>query len=121
MKLRRAPNGQLLHHSRTGVTLKRQENPQVESTIAVLGLAGATNVPRSPLTTHALLLRNIGVALYGPAWRPEMARRRNVSSFVIRRWETGVQTIPERVWVELRDELRAHRLLLDDLLEQLPT
>jgi hypothetical protein len=50
-----------------------------------------------------------------------MARRRNVSSFVIRRWETGVQTIPERVWVELRDELRAHRLLLDELLEQLPT
>jgi hypothetical protein len=38
-----SPNGQLHRHSRTGVTLKRQENPQLESTIAVVGLVGATN------------------------------------------------------------------------------
>jgi hypothetical protein len=110
----------MANHSRTDVTLKRQVNPQLESTIAAVGLVGATNVPGSPLTTHALLLRSIGAALYGPTWQPEKARRRNVSSFVIRRWATGAEMIPERVWVELREELRVHWLLLEDLLEQLP-
>jgi hypothetical protein len=44
--------------------------------------------------TLALLLRDIGVALYGPTWRPEMARHRNVSNIVVKRWELGVQVIP---------------------------
>jgi hypothetical protein len=49
-----------------------------------------------------------------------MARRRSVSSFVVKRWETELQPVPERVWMELRDELRVHRLLVDELLERLP-
>jgi hypothetical protein len=84
------------------------------------GCPGAHNLTESLLNRHALLLRDIGVVLYGPAWRPEMARRRSVSSFVVKRWETELQPVPERVWMELRDELRVHRLLVDELLERLP-
>ena len=70
--------------------------------------------------TQLLLFRNIGVALYGPAWRPEMARRRNVSAFAVRRWERGMEAIPVRVWIELREELRVRKLVVDELLERLP-
>jgi hypothetical protein len=41
-------------------------------------------------------------------------------AFVVKRWETELQQIPERVWVELREELRARRLLLDELPRQVP-
>jgi hypothetical protein len=72
------------------------------------------------LTTPALLLGDVGVVLYGKTWRSEMARRRNVSSITVRQWERGSKVIPDRVWVELRDELRNTNLVIEELLERLP-
>ena len=42
-----------------------------------------------------------------------MARRRNVSAFAVRRWERGMEAIPVRVWIELREELRVRKLVVD--------
>jgi hypothetical protein len=68
----------------------------------------------------ALLLREVGVTLYGQNWRAEMARRRNVTPMIVRRWETASKPIPEQLWTELREELQRRKQLMDSLLERLP-
>jgi hypothetical protein len=71
-------------------------------------------------TQASLLLREAGIILYGEKWRPEMARRRNVSPMTVRRWATATGPIPGQVWVELRGELRSRKLLIESVLDRLP-
>ena len=71
-------------------------------------------------TQASLLLREAGIILYGENWRPEMARRRNISPMAVRRWANATGPIPDQVWVELRDELRSRKLVIEGLLERLP-
>jgi hypothetical protein len=67
-----------------------------------------------------VLLRDIGVALYGVAWEAEMARRRGVDPRTVRGWCTGMRAIPDHLWQQLRDEIQIRKLELDELLDQLP-
>jgi hypothetical protein len=67
-----------------------------------------------------VLLRDIGVALYGIGWEAEMARRRGVDVRIVRRWYAGTSPIPKNVWPQLRDEIKSRKLDLEELLDRLP-
>jgi hypothetical protein len=52
----------------------------------------------SNLNSDAILLRQIGEALYGQAWQAELSREIGVSDRSMRRWAAGTDEIPEGVW-----------------------
>lgn len=70
----------------------------------------------SPDTT---LLREVGEALDGPRWQSEMARKHGVAVRTVQRWVAG-QPIPDGLWPELREDIRARQRVLADLLKRLP-
>jgi hypothetical protein len=72
----------------------------------------------TPITK--LLLRNIGIALYGVDWEAQLAQRRGVDKRKVHRWHIGSSPIPESLWLQLRVEIRLRKLELEELLDQLP-
>lgn len=66
------------------------------------------------------LLREIGEAMDGDRWMTAMARRRQVNERTVRRWASGEFPIPAGLWAELRDDIRARRVDLGELLRKLP-
>jgi hypothetical protein len=59
--------------------------------------------PQNPsnLSLDAILLRQIGEALYGPGWQAELSRDISVSDRSMRRWAAGTDEIPEGVWRDI--------------------
>ena len=46
-------------------------------------------------------LRALGLAMFGPSWQPEMARRLGVSSRSLRRWAAGTIPVPPGIVAEI--------------------
>lgn len=61
----------------------------------------------SNLNPDAVLLRQIGEALYGQAWQAELSREINVSDRSMRRWAAGTDEVPEGVWRDIHDHAEA--------------
>ena len=52
-------------------------------------------------------LTTIGRALYGERWQSSLARVLGVSDRTVRRWVAGSSPVPDGVWGELRELMRA--------------
>jgi len=59
--------------------------------------------PQNPpnLSAGAILLRQIGEALYGPTWQADLSRAISVSDRSMRRWAAGTDEIPDGAWRDI--------------------
>jgi hypothetical protein len=55
----------------------------------------------SNLDPDAILLRQIGEAIYGPTWQTDLSHAIGVSDRSMRRWAAGTDEIPEGVWRDI--------------------
>jgi hypothetical protein len=55
------------------------------------------------------LLREAGLALYGPRWTTDLARDLDVNDRTVRRWSAGRSPIPEGLGDDLRELMKARR------------
>ena len=65
------------------------------------------------------LLRAAGVALYGPRWQSDLARDLGVAIRSVQRWDAGSHPIPDTIWPELRDLLKARAVEVIDIRRKL--
>lgn len=68
----------------------------------------------------AALLREAGMALYGPRWQSDLARDLKVNDRTVRRWDAGTHDMPAGLWAELRALLKARGLALATVRRKLP-
>jgi Protein of unknown function (DUF1488) len=53
------------------------------------------------LNSDALILRQIGEALYGATWQAELSKAIGVSDRSMRRWAAGTDAVPSGVWRDI--------------------
>jgi hypothetical protein len=61
-----------------------------------------------------ILIAELGVALWGAAWKARMANALNEREATITDWAEGRAIVPAGVWKDLREATRLHRLKLAD-------
>jgi hypothetical protein len=66
------------------------------------------------------LLREAGVALYGPRWQSDLARDLEVADRTVRRWDAGDYPIPARTWSDIRELMKDRRAMLASVRRKLP-
>jgi len=66
-----------------------------------------------------VLLREIGVTLYGNGWESQVAKDLAVDPRFVRRWLNGTSVIPDATWPKLRKKLQLRKLELEALIERL--
>jgi len=62
----------------------------------------------------SILITELGIALWGAAWKPRMADALKERETKISDWADGRAIVPAGVWKELREAARLHRLKLAD-------
>jgi hypothetical protein len=68
------------------------------------------------MPTHdATLLNDVGMALWGPAWKAPMAEAVRHQKNAVNDWATGRVPVPAGVWSELKALMRQRRHELDVL------
>ncbi len=67
----------------------------------------------------SVLLREIGVTLYGNGWEGQVAKDLAVDPRIVRRWVNGNVMIPDATWPKLRNKLQLRKLELEALVERL--
>jgi len=67
----------------------------------------------------SVLLREIGVTLYGNGWEGQVAKDLAVDPRLVRRWINGGTMIPDAIWPRLRKKLQFRKLALEALVERL--
>jgi hypothetical protein len=65
------------------------------------------------------LLREAGVALYGPRWQTDMARDLDVADRTIRRWANGQNPMPNGLRAEIHALLTTRRMALTAVRQKL--
>lgn len=66
------------------------------------------------------LLRDVGLALYGPLWQSAIARDLKVADRTVRRWAAADVPIPDGLCDELKELLRHRRSVLSAIIWKLP-
>lgn len=66
------------------------------------------------------LLRDAGVALYGPRWQSDLARDLDVADRTVRRWLVGYTPIPDALAGEVRALLKERGLALAIVRRKIP-
>jgi len=61
------------------------------------------------------LIREIGIALWGPDWRDRLASAVRQQASTVSDWENGRVPVPATAWKEIRNVVRQHALKLADL------
>jgi len=61
------------------------------------------------------LIREIGLALWGPDWRARFASAVRQQPSTVSNWESGSVPVPAAAWKEIREVVRQHALNLAEL------